>query len=299
MARNMNVPVSGKLSFVTARLICVAALMSFTVLAAFAQGNSAANATDAKTTEVLLPGATYDVATIKPHDPNVNISFSSLPNGGFIAKGTTLKNLVCGAYDKFDFQCLGGPAWLDSDRYDVEAKPVSALSDQLLKLSPEQRGKVQGRMQQALLEDRIKLKAHHETRELPIFALVVAKGGLKMQEGKAGDTYSKGLKWDDGKEMGAGSFTIGNGKMQAQGISMESLAAQLTQEVEHIVHDQTGLKGIYDFTLKYSDDMAAGADSAAPSIFTAIQEQLGLKMESTKGPVDVIVIDHVERPSAN
>ena len=194
MARNMNVPVSGKLSFVTARLICVAALMSFTVLAAFAQGNSAANATDAKTTEVLLPGATYDVATIKPHDPNVNISFSSLPNGGFIAKGTTLKNLVCGAYDKFDFQCLGGPAWLDSDRYDVEAKPVSALSDQLLKLSPEQRGKVQGRMQQALLEDRIKLKAHHETRELPIFALVVAKGGLKMQEGKAGDTYSKGLK---------------------------------------------------------------------------------------------------------
>jgi uncharacterized protein (TIGR03435 family) len=80
---------------------------------------------------------------------------------------------------------------------------------------------------------------------------------------------------------------------------MESLAAQLTQEVGHIVQDQTGLKGIYDFTLRYSDDMAAKADSSVPSIYTALQEQLGLKLEPTKGPVDVIVIDHVERPSAN
>jgi uncharacterized protein (TIGR03435 family) len=143
------------------------------------------------------------------------------------------------------------------------------------------------------------LKVHHETKELPIFALVVAKGGLKMQEGKTGDTYSKGLKGIDGKGMGAGSYMVGNGKMTAQGISMESLAAQLTQEVGHIVQDQTGLKGIYDFTLRYSDDMAAKADSSVPSIYTALQEQLGLKLEPTKGPVDVIVIDHVERPSAN
>jgi uncharacterized protein (TIGR03435 family) len=299
MNRDMNKLAAGNLNLPITRLICVAALMSFTVLAAFAQGKAEASAADSKAAEAILPGAVYDVATIKPHDPNVNVSFSSLPNGGFIAKGTTLKNLVCGAYDKFDFQCLGGPAWLDSDRYDVEAKPDSALSDQLLKLSREERGKVQGRMQQALLEDRIKLKVHHETKELPIFALVVAKGGLKMQEGKTGDTYSKGLKGIDGKGMGAGSYMVGNGKMTAQGISMESLAAQLTQEVGHIVQDQTGLKGIYDFTLRYSDDMAAKADSSVPSIYTALQEQLGLKLEPTKGPVDVIVIDHVERPSAN
>ena len=203
----------------------------------------------------------YDVATIKPHNPSLNISFGSLPNGGFISTGMSLKNLVCGAYNKKDFQCLGGPAWLDSDRYDVEAKPDSALSDQLLKLSPEQRWKVQGLMKQALLEDRIKLKVHHETRVLPIFALVVAKGGLKMQEGKAGDNYSK--------------------------------------EVGHIVQNKTGLTGVYDFTLRYSDDLATGADSSVPSIFTALQEQLGLKLENAKAPVDVIVIDHVERPSAN
>jgi uncharacterized protein (TIGR03435 family) len=299
MARNMNVLLSGKLSFVTARLICVVALISVAVSGAFAQGNAAASAADAKAAEVILPGAVYDVATIKPHNPSLNISFGSLPNGGFISTGMSLKNLVCGAYNKKDFQCLGGPAWLDSDRYDVEAKPDSALSDQLLKLSPEQRWKVQGLMKQALLEDRIKLKVHHETRVLPIFALVVAKGGLKMQEGKAGDNYSKGLKWADGKGMGAGSFTIGNGMMQAQGISMDSLADQLTNEVGHIVQNKTGLTGVDDFTLRYSDDLATGADSSVPSIFTALQEQLGLKLENAKAPVDVIVIDHVERPSAN
>jgi uncharacterized protein (TIGR03435 family) len=295
----MNVHVSGKLSFLTARLIYIATLMSFTVSAAFAQGNAETSAADAKTTEVLLPGAVYDVATIKPHNPSLNISFSPLPNGGFIYTGMSLKNLVCGAYDKFDFQCLGGPAWFNSEQFDVEAKPDSALSEQLLKLSWKERTKVQERMQQALLEDRIKLKVHHETRELPIFALVVAKGGLKMQEGKTGDTYSNGLKGGDGKAIGAGSFTVGNGKMQAQGISMDALAAQLTQEVGHIVQDQTVLKGVYDFTLRYSDELASSSESSAPSIFTALQEQLGLKLESTKGPVDVLVIDHVERPSAN
>jgi uncharacterized protein (TIGR03435 family) len=99
--------------------------------------------------------------------------------------------------------------------------------------------------------------------------------------------------------MGAGSFTIGNGMMQAQGISMDSLADQLTNEVGHIVQNKTGLTGVYDFTLRYSDDLATGADSSVPSIFTALQEQLGLKLENAKAPVDVIVIDHVERPSAN
>jgi len=265
-----------------------------------AQAKTDAGATDAKNVEVLLPGAVYDVTTIKPHDPNINISFKHLPNGGFIATGTTLKGLVCySAYGKFDFQCLGGPAWFDSEQYDVEAKPDSALSDQLLKLRWKERTKVQERMQQALLEDRIKLKVHHETRELPIFTLVVAKGGLKIHEAKAGDTYANGMKAGDGKGMVPGSYVVGNGKMQAWGVSMDTLADQLTDEVGHIVQDQTWLAGVYDFTLRYSDDMAAKPDSSAPSLYTALQEQLGLKLVPTKAPVDVLIIDHVERPSAN
>jgi uncharacterized protein (TIGR03435 family) len=270
-------------SFMIARLTLAVLLVGLAAPAAWGQGNAAAGATDAKAAEVLLSGARYDVATIKPFTPGTESSFfEPLPNGGFMSKGMTLKSLVCEAYDKFDFQCLGGPSWLDSDRYDVEAKPDSALADQMLKLNWKERTKVRKRMQQALLEDRIKLKVHQETREMPIFALVVAKGGSKMTEAKT-----------------EGSYMVDHGKMQAWGTSMDSLAQQLSQETGHIVQDRTGLKGVYEFTLKYSDEVAAGADPSAPSLYSALQEQLGLKLEPSKGAVEVLVIDHVERPSEN
>jgi uncharacterized protein (TIGR03435 family) len=288
MARYMNVHVSGKLSFLTALLICIATLMSFTVSTALAQGNSATSAVDSKTTEVLLPGAAYDVATIKPSvvsGVGLQNSFDTMPNGGFIAKGLPLKHLVCGAYDKLDFQCLGGPKWFDSDQFDVEAKPDDAISEQLVKLSWQERSKVAKRMMQALFADRIQLKVHHETRELPTFALVIAKGGLKMTDMKTEYWYST----DTGKIQ----------TIESKGISMESLVEQLSQQMGHIVVDQTGLKGLYAFTLKFSSNLDATADSSEPSIYTALQEQLGLKLVPTKAPVDVLVIDHVERTSAN
>ena len=296
----MNVHVSGKLSFTTARLICIVTLMSFAVSTAFAQGNAAASAVESNTTEVLLPGAAYDVATIKPSNPNAQGGGVGMrPNAVFYSTGQSLKNAVCNAYDVMVFQCLGGPAWFESDLYDIEAKPDSATTEQLLKLRWKQRWPVLQRMQQALFADRLKLKVHYETREMTIFALVVAKGGLKMHEAKPGDTYANGLKGSDGKPFGGGSFMVGNGKITAQGMSMDALAGQLKATTSHIVSNKTGLTGVYDFTLRYSDDMGANADSTAPSIFTALQEQLGLKLESSKGPVDVLVIDHVERPSAN
>jgi uncharacterized protein (TIGR03435 family) len=293
MARNMNVPVSGKLSFMTARLICIATLMSFPVSAALAQGKAEAGATDAKAAETILSGATYDVATFKPSvDSAVGLqnSFDTMPNGGFIAKGLSLKHLVCGAYDKLDFQCLGGPKWFDSDEFDVEAKPGDAVSEQLVKLSWQERSKVAERMMQALFADRIQLKIHHETRELPTFALVIAKGGLKKG----------GLKMTDVKTEDW--YSTDNGKIQtieSKGISMKSLVVQLSQQMGHIVVDQTGLRGLYAFTLKFSSNLDATADSSEPSIYIALQEQLGLKLVPTKAPVDVLVIDHVEKPSAN
>jgi uncharacterized protein (TIGR03435 family) len=300
MARNMNDHVSGKLSFVTVRLICIATLMSFTVSGAFAQGNTAASAADAKAAEVLLPGVTYDVATIKPSDPNaMGSSAGTWPNGTFFSKNEPLKPVICSAYGVLIFQCLGAPAWLESDRYDIEAKPDSATAEQLLKLSWKEREPVQHRMQQALLADRLKLKAHFETREMPIFALVVAKGGLKMHEAKPGDTYANGLKRDGGKPFGAGVFSMSNGTVTAQGMSLDTLVLNLPGMTGHIVENKTGLTGVYDFTLRYSDDMSASSDSSTPSIYTALEEQLGLKLESAKGPVKVLVIDHVERPSAN
>jgi uncharacterized protein (TIGR03435 family) len=157
---------------------------------------------------------------------------------------------------------------------------------------------VQDQMTLALLADRLKLKVHEESKELPIFALVISNGGSKLHEAKTGDLYPNGIRGADGQDLGAGSTSIGNGRLIAQGISMDRLAEQLTDELEHTVQNRTGLNGVYDFTLRYADDNTA-VNSSAPSIFTAIQEQLGLKLESTKAPVQVLVVDHVERPSAN
>jgi uncharacterized protein (TIGR03435 family) len=253
-----------------------------------AQAKLDASAPDAKAVAEILPGATYDVATFKPHAESgmgMSTSIGSMPNGRFFAKGYTLKRLVCGAYDKLDFQCLSGPKWFDSDEFDIEAKPDDAISEQLVKLSWQERAKVGKRMMQALFADRLQLKVHHETRELPTFALVLAKGGSKMAEAKTD-----------------GGFSTSSGRtetIQTDGISMESLVEQLSQQLGHSVVDQTGLKGFYAFKLKYANDLDANADSSVPSIYTALQEQLGLRLVPTKAPVDVIVIDHVERPSAN
>jgi uncharacterized protein (TIGR03435 family) len=281
--------------------MCTAVLAGLVVSGASGQESAAAvNAAGAKAAEVLLQGATYDVATIKPSDPNaMGGSAGAWPNGRFSSKNQPLKNAICSAYCVLTYQCVGGPAWLESDRYDIEAKPGSATAEQLLKLTWKEREPVQHRMQQALLADRLKLKAHFETKQMPIFALVVAKGGLKMHEAQSGDTYANGLKRGDGKPLGAGVFSMGDGSVTAQGGSLDTLVLNLPGITGHLVENKTGLTGIYDFTLHYSASDPPPPDSTAPSIYTAIEEQLGMKLESTKGPVQVLVIDHVERPSEN
>ena len=258
-------------------------VLGMAVSCAFGQGRTEPSAADSKADGVVLPGAAYEVATIRPTKPGDMGGVRTLPSGEFISNGMSVKTTVGTAYGKFSFQILGGPAWLESDKYDIEAKPDNALAEQQSKLSLEQRAEEQGRMLQALLEDRLKLKVHLESRELPLFALVVEKSGLKLQETKAGAPYR---------------MIVGNGKIVAQGVSMDELAGTLTGNIDHLVSNKTGLKGVYDFTLRYSDDLS-GADSSASSIYTAVQEQLGLKLEPTKAPAQVLVIDHVERPSEN
>ena len=281
--------------------MCVAVLAAVAVPGGWAQGIVAGSATDAKAGEGLLPDARFDVATIKPSSPDVRgSSAGSQPNGTFFSKGNPLKDVICSAYGVLTLQCVGGPGWIESDRYDIEAKPDGSTAEQMLKLSWKQRGAVEDRMKQALLADRLKLKAHFETREMPIFALVVAKGGLKMHEAKPGDTYASGLKRSDGKPFGAGVFSIsGNGTVTAQGMSLDTLALNLPGMTGHLVENRTGLTGLYDFTFRYSVADPPPPDSNLPSLYTALEEQLGLKLEPEKGPVKVLVIDHVERPTEN
>ena len=262
------------------------------------------------------PPPSFEVASIKPNrSGQMNISIMFQP-GRFTASGIPIKQLITLAYDVKDFQVSGGPSWISSEKYDIEAKEPDSVVQELEKLPPDQRSKLLRSMLQSLLADRFKLKLNHETRELPAYALVVAKNGPKIHEAKPGDTYPNGIKGPDGQGH-AQMMRMGPGQLTGQGLPMLGLVHLLSQQLGRDVLDQTGLKGNYDFTLTWTPEQgemmmprgpeggnpgaesAPAPDSSGPSIFTAIQEQLGLKLESTKGPVEVLVVDHVERPSEN
>jgi len=251
----------------------------------------------------------YEVASVKPNKSGDDmVRMMSLPDG-LSATGATLQMLIESAYEIEDNQLAGAPGWLRSERYDIEAKMDSAVAAELRKLGPDQRKAARQHMLQVLLEDRFKLTIHRESADRPVYALVIARHGPKLHEAKPGDTYPNGLK---GVHGASGLLFMGGigGPLTAQGASMENLSRLLSLQLRRPVIDKTGLTGNYDFTLKWAPDqntpMFNGAgndsvpsDSSGPSIFTAVQEQLGLKLESQKGPVEMIVIDHVEKPSEN
>jgi len=280
--------------------LCAAVLGAVAVSSACGQGSAAPNAADAKAGEALLPGATYDVATFKLSDPNARGGGGGpKQNGTLIIQNQPLIGVVCSAYAVPGYRCQGGPAWLTSERYDIEAKPDGATAEQLLKLTWKQREPVQQHMQQALLADRLKLKVHFETREMTVLALVIAKGGLKIYEAKPGDTYPNGLKGPDGKPIGrAGAGTFGNGYIAGQGMLLDNLV-NLSNVTGYPIENKTGLTGLYDFTLHYSPVEPPPPDSTEPSVYSALEQQLGLKLEPIKEQVQVLVIDHAERPSQN
>jgi uncharacterized protein (TIGR03435 family) len=263
------------------------------------------------------PALAFDVASIKPNKSTDEMTrIGLMPGANFVATNVSPLMLIRMAYGVEDNQISGAPSWLGSEKYDIEAKPNDFEANQLQKLSPQERSAAVGQMIQALLADRFKLTLHHETKELPEYVLVIAKNGPKIQDAKPDDTYPNGLKGPDGRP-GAGMMRMMPGQITAQGISLADLARTLTGQLGSTVIDKTGLTGKYDFTLQWTPDVsqaplmagagpgaqgpgaAAPADSSGPSIFTALEEQLGLKLESQKGPVDILVIDHVEEPSEN
>ena len=242
------------------------------------------------------PRPSFDVASVKPSDPDIGKTLVGTQRGGrFVATNASLKMLIGFAYDLRNDQISGGPNWLDSAKYDIEAK-----ADSTTPIPPGPAGAPQMRLRaQSLLADRFKLVVHRETREEPVYELTVAKGGSKLKE----------VADRPGQQRGIRSARRG----QLAGISapLPSLMKVLSDELGRAVIDKTGLRGeFYDFTLSWapsvSSDLAGLADAPAtpsdpsgPSIFTAVQDQLGLKLESRKGPVEILVIDHAEKPDAN
>ncbi|MGH9598314.1 MAG: TIGR03435 family protein [Terracidiphilus sp.] len=228
---------------------------------------------------------TYEVVSVKPHKAVDDGMWWRMTPDGFSTSGVTLDNLMMNAYGLITPDQISGlTGWADADKFDIQAKMDEETTAALQKLSPKERFHQQQLMMRAMLADRFELKVHHETKELPIYELVIARSGLKMKESPA-------------NEKGRGMF--GPNKITAQATPIESLAFSLSNNVGRIVVDKTGLTGKYDFTLKWTpDDQQESADSG-PSIFAALEEQLGLKLVPAKGPVDTIVVDRIEKPSPN
>jgi uncharacterized protein (TIGR03435 family) len=291
------------------RLAIVTLIIALGLAIAFASGAQTQQQSQSASGSAL-PRFEYEVASIKLDQSDRSSSMTNNPPDGFVATNATLRGLIQNAYGILNFQLVGGPDWLSSERYVIDAKMDAATADALQKLSREDRDLARQQMLQVLLADRLRLTIHREIRELPVYFLVIAKGGSKLQQAKPGDTYVNGLKGRGGP-MGQGmssSSSRFSSNITAQGASLSGLISFLAFPLGRLVLDRTGLTGNFDFTLKFAVDRPApdatlnGAtlpDSDAPFLFDAIQQQLGLKLEPGKGPVEVIVIDHIERPSGN
>jgi uncharacterized protein (TIGR03435 family) len=250
---------------------------------------------------------TFEVASIKPSAPDARgTSITLKPPNGMEATNAPLRMLITFAYNIRDFQLSGGPGWTGTERFDILAKaersPNSeSVPDDPRKMTDAQRAKKQEEMRErvrALLAERFQLTIHHETREAPVYALVVAKGGSKLQAVQEAPDGPMGLRG-------------GRGQLTGMAAALPMLANVLSTQLGRPVIDKTELKGKYDFKLEWTPDPGQGPqppagvevppppDVEGPSIFTALQEQLGLRLESQKGPVETIVIDRVEKPSGN
>jgi len=213
--------------------------------------------------------------------------------GKFRSGNAPLQQVIRAAYNVEDDRIIGAPAWLDSDKYDFEAQAGDSAADNPSKRSVDQLISENGRMLQQALADRLKLALHRETRELSVFALVLAKDGPKLQEATPGDTYPNGFKSRDGVTRTGIRFDRSN-HMIAQGVPVAALVRHSEMFLNRTVIDETGLSGSYDFTLQIPP---LPPIEASPRILSAALEQdLGLQLEPRRVAMEVLVIDHVERP---
>jgi len=242
---------------------------------------------------------TFEIASVKPASPDTRgVIMRFTPGGGVRVVNGSMKQIILLAYNMEKFQISGGPGWVDTERFDIIGKAPGRQADgDQPEPTAEQQQQARQRLQ-SLLVDRFHLTIHRETREAPIFVLVVSKKGPKLRQ----------------SEQGFDGISGRPGQLTGEKVPMPVLASVLSGILGRPVLDQTGLVGTYAFKLEWTPDSggsnpiatekaeAAGVpatDPSGPSLFNAIQEQLGLRLEPQKGPVSFILIDQVERPSAN
>jgi uncharacterized protein (TIGR03435 family) len=237
-----------------------------------------------------------------------------MPGGHLIAEKAQLRYLIRIAYGLKPFEISGGPGWIDSAHYDIDAKAEGNPSGAQISL-----------MTQALLADRFQFKAHRETKEIPIYELSVSKAGVKLQPPKPGsctmpDPNAPPLPPAPGQPTACGRVLMmmspSGARMMGGNVLMPELIRVLSNVLGRTVVDRTGFAGSFDVHLEFTPDLALAGlprppapadtgtpatppDPVGPSIFAALQEQLGLKLDSVRGPVEILVIDRVERPTGN
>jgi uncharacterized protein (TIGR03435 family) len=218
----------------------------------------------------------FDVAVIRPSQASAGSSSGIYTGHGKVrAQNVTLKRCIIGAYGVGPNQVFGGPGWLDSDRFEIDAKIDRDVNDD----------RVLNEMLQVLMADRFQLALHRETRTLPVYVLEVAKNGPKLDKSGGGESSTNGSTGDHGAVYAFTNATI------------DHFAQVLARVLTAPVVNRTGLAGAFSFKLEWAPENTKSAGGA--SIFTAIQEQLGLRLRAEKTPVEVLVIDRAEKPSEN
>jgi uncharacterized protein (TIGR03435 family) len=250
------------------------------------------------------PQPSFEVASVKRNTSGGDWDTHSGPpeSAGFRANNPTLKMLIKIAYRVKDSQISGGPGWIDSDRYDIAARPAeSSLSADRSRL-----------MLQALLEERFRLALRREMRTIPVYALIAGSGGLHLPK----STHTSCVEFPGGSpptpsapgqapSIPCGGFVTGPNLLEGGNISMSEFADVLGNMLDRPVVDKTGFTGTFTVRLDFNSERIFGrhddgdTDLSRPSIFTAIQEQLGLKLEAQRSSAEVLVIDHAEKPDAN
>lgn len=268
--------------------------------------------------ELLRLPYRFEVASVHSAGSNgmVNMVRLSFDADSYSATNATIQMLIKDAYGIGDKQLVMSAPSKNTTLYDIEAKVDSDTMDALSKMSSDELKAAHQQMLRALLTERFKLSTHWDEKELAVYSLEIAKGGPKLHEAKPGEAYTSGMKDRNGNLVGPRMMLsrLGGGQISGQGVSLDVFVAQLSGQLHELIIDKTGLKGTYDFNLQWTPDHdpspvsdaadhnASGADSAndfGPSLFTAVQEQLGLKLLPTSGPVKVLVVDHLEHPSEN
>ena len=309
--------VAVRLNFAKRAVLAVAGIAA--LAAPIGAGMMNAPAVQAQSTAATMPR--FEVASIKPssqEDPDVKrpgLDVRMLPGGRLRAEKVLLRYFIQDAYGVEPFQISGGPAWINSARYDINAEAEGNPNSRQMRL-----------MMQALLADRFKLKLRHEMKELPVYELTAAKSGIKLQEAKRGSCISPDpggppLEPVPGQPIPCGRVLMmmspSGARIHGGKVSMTDFVRVLSNVLGRTVVDKTGFTATLDVHLEFALDeslgeapwpppgRAAANDSTRPSpdvhgtVFAAIQEQLGLKLKSAKGPVDVLIIESLEKPSAN